>query len=195
LEELTDTATKNPFRYEGFYYDSGIQGYDMQAREYRPDVGRFLSQDRFQAAGADVTLQADPLTQNRYAFAGGNPVSHIELDSTSHSRRRSNSARSSRPSRLLMNSSWSPSRVAHGRERGQAPPSEPPRSLPWRGLWLQNVRVGRGGPRTRPNDLRFDRIAGVEVDGAAWRLDHLPFRRLPVKVRRSLPLTCSIAGK
>ena len=52
----------------------------MQAREYRPEVGRFLSQDRFEAAGADLALQSDPLTQNRYAFAGGNPVSNIEWD-------------------------------------------------------------------------------------------------------------------
>ncbi len=78
--ELGDAAAENPFRYEGFYYDSGIQSYDMQAREYRPDVGRFLSQDRFEAAGADLALQSDPLTQNRYAFAGGNPVSNIEWD-------------------------------------------------------------------------------------------------------------------
>ena len=78
--ELPTAAASNPFRYEGFYYDSGINSYDMQAREYRPEVGRFLSQDRFEAAGADLALQSDPLTQNRYAFAGGNPVSNIEWD-------------------------------------------------------------------------------------------------------------------
>ena len=78
--ELPTAAASNPFRYEGFYYDSGIASYDMQAREYRPEVGRFLSQDRFEAAGADLALQSDPLTQNRYAFAGGNPVSNIEWD-------------------------------------------------------------------------------------------------------------------
>ncbi len=78
--ELGDAAAENPFRYEGFYYDSGIQSYDMQARQYRPDIGRFLSQDRFEASGADLALQSDPLTQNRYAFAGGNPVSNIEWD-------------------------------------------------------------------------------------------------------------------
>jgi RHS repeat-associated protein len=52
----------------------------MQAREYRPDVGRFLSTDRFEGATKDLALQSDPLTQNRYAFAGGNPVSRIEFD-------------------------------------------------------------------------------------------------------------------
>jgi RHS repeat-associated protein len=79
-QSLSDEAKSNPFRFEGFYYDSGIQSYDMQARQYRPDVGIFLSQDRFEAAGADLALQTDPLTQNRYSFAGGNPVSNIEFD-------------------------------------------------------------------------------------------------------------------
>jgi len=52
----------------------------MQARQYRPDIGRFLTQDRFESASGDVRLQSDPLTQNRYAFAGGNPVSRVEWD-------------------------------------------------------------------------------------------------------------------
>ncbi len=58
----------------------GDASYGIQAREYRPEIGRFLSQDRFQSAGADLHLQSDPLTQNRYAFAGGNPVSNVEWD-------------------------------------------------------------------------------------------------------------------
>ena len=79
-EELSADAESNPFRFEGFYYDSAIQSYDMQARQYRPDSGTFLSQDRFESAGADLALQSDPLTQNRYVFAGGNPVSNVEFD-------------------------------------------------------------------------------------------------------------------
>ncbi len=77
---LSGSAQDNPFRYEGFYLDSGVKTYDMQARQYRPDTGRFLSQDRFAAAGGDINLQSDPLTQNRYAFAGGNPINNIEFD-------------------------------------------------------------------------------------------------------------------
>jgi RHS repeat-associated protein len=73
-------AKSNPFRYEGFYYDSGIKIYDMQARQYRPDIGRFLTQDRYESSSGDFNLQSDPLTQNRYAFAGGNPVSRVEWD-------------------------------------------------------------------------------------------------------------------
>jgi|GEM_PF-5255084 len=79
-ELLSGEAKQNPFRFEGFYYDSAVKTYDMQAREYLPQVGRFLSADRFEAAGMDLALQSDPLTQNRYAFAGGNPVSMIEWD-------------------------------------------------------------------------------------------------------------------
>jgi RHS repeat-associated protein len=52
----------------------------MRAPPYRPDIGRFLTEDRFEAAAGDVALQSEPLTNNRYAFAGGNPVNHIEFD-------------------------------------------------------------------------------------------------------------------
>jgi hypothetical protein len=52
----------------------------MQARSYRPDVGRFLTEDHYESALRDFQLQADPLTQNRFAFAGGNPVSRVEWD-------------------------------------------------------------------------------------------------------------------
>jgi RHS repeat-associated protein len=77
---LSAAAKDNPFRFEGFYYDSGVRTYDMQAREYRPSIGRFLAEDHFEAAVGDQFLQADPLTQQRYAFAGGNPVNNVEFD-------------------------------------------------------------------------------------------------------------------
>jgi RHS repeat-associated protein len=77
---LNPEAQENPFRFEGFYYDSGVKTYDMFARPYRPEIGRFLTQDRYASASQDLLLQSDPLTQNRYAFAGGNPVNTIEFD-------------------------------------------------------------------------------------------------------------------
>ena len=70
----------NLFRFEGFYFDSGVGSYDMHARQYQPDLGRFLSRDTYASAAGDQALSADPLTQNRYAFAGGNPVNLIEFD-------------------------------------------------------------------------------------------------------------------
>jgi RHS repeat-associated protein len=79
-DQLSGQAQDNPFRYEGFYYDASVRTYDMQARDYRPDIGRFLTQDRFEDAGTDVALQGDPLTNNRYVFSGGNPVGSVEYD-------------------------------------------------------------------------------------------------------------------
>jgi RHS repeat-associated protein len=52
----------------------------MQARPYRPDVGRFLTQDRFESGSGDLALQSDPMMSNRYTFAGANPVNNIEFD-------------------------------------------------------------------------------------------------------------------
>ena len=79
-EPIDAEAKDNPFRFEGFYYDTGVKSYDMHARHYRPDTGRFLTQDRYASATQDLLLQADPLSQNRYAFAGANPVNNIEFD-------------------------------------------------------------------------------------------------------------------
>jgi RHS repeat-associated protein len=84
--EVAGQAKENPFRFEGFYHHEAIKTYDMQARQYRPDIGRFLTQDRFESASGDFELQSDPLTQNRYAFAGGNPVSRVEWDGHQASR-------------------------------------------------------------------------------------------------------------
>ncbi len=77
---LSTEAGASPFRFQGHYSDSAVNTYDMQARSYRPDIGRFLSPDRYEAASGDVALQSDPLTNNRYAFLGGNPVSNVESD-------------------------------------------------------------------------------------------------------------------
>ncbi|MDQ6804441.1 MAG: hypothetical protein M3065_05645 [Actinomycetota bacterium] len=79
-QALSPDAQTNSYRFEGFYYDSGVKTYDLQARSYRPDSGQYLTQDRFEQALGDQQLAADPLTQNRYAFAGGNPVSNVEYD-------------------------------------------------------------------------------------------------------------------
>lgn len=77
---LSGDAKANPFRFEGFYFDSSVGSYDMHARQYQPDTGRFLSRDTYASAAGDQALSADPLTQNRYAFAGANPVNNIEFD-------------------------------------------------------------------------------------------------------------------
>jgi RHS repeat-associated protein len=59
---------------------AGAGGYDMGARRFGPDIGSFLQQDQFEGALDDLGLTLDPLSQNRYALAGGNPVSYVEWD-------------------------------------------------------------------------------------------------------------------
>ena len=59
---------------------AGFGAYDMGARRYGPDMGSFFQADAFNGALADLGLALDPLTQNRYALAGGNPISYIETD-------------------------------------------------------------------------------------------------------------------
>lgn len=73
-------AKDNPIRFQGFTWEPDGRQYDMQARNYQPDIARFLSIDQYEAADGDMALQADPYTQHRYSFLGGNPSSRIEYD-------------------------------------------------------------------------------------------------------------------
>jgi YD repeat-containing protein len=92
---LGAAAQNNNYRFEGFYEDSGIGTYDLLARNYLPQAGtytapgtspaafqpsQFSAQDALESALGDQALRADPLTQNLYAFAGGNPTNNIEWD-------------------------------------------------------------------------------------------------------------------
>ncbi|EHR52036.1 Protein of unknown function (DUF1557) [Saccharomonospora marina XMU15] len=52
----------------------------MGFRDYNPGLNRFLTRDTYTSALADLNLTTDPYTGNRYAFAGGNPISRIEID-------------------------------------------------------------------------------------------------------------------
>jgi RHS repeat-associated protein len=77
---LSQAAQGNPFRFQGFYYDPTAGGYNELAREYRPDIQRFLTQDRFEAAGGDLQLATNPLSSDRYAYVAGNPTTNAEYD-------------------------------------------------------------------------------------------------------------------
>lgn len=78
--DTNEKAAINPYRYTGRRIDPISDTYDMGARRFGPDVSKFLQPDLFMNALADVSLSLDPLTQNRYALAGGNPVSYVEWD-------------------------------------------------------------------------------------------------------------------
>ncbi|MFE1263229.1 DNRLRE domain-containing protein [Streptomyces albogriseolus] len=70
----------NSFRFNSSRWDGASGTYDMGFRNYDPGLNRFLTRDSYSGALADMSLATDPFTGNRYAFAGGNPISFVELD-------------------------------------------------------------------------------------------------------------------
>ncbi|MBE4736255.1 DddA-like double-stranded DNA deaminase toxin [Streptomyces caniscabiei] len=70
----------NSYRFNSKRYDTASGTYDMGFRTYDPGLNRFLTRDMYGGALADMGLTMDPYTGNRYAFAGGNPISFIEID-------------------------------------------------------------------------------------------------------------------
>jgi RHS repeat-associated protein len=65
---------ENPYRYAGYRYDSETGLYYLQARYYKADIYRFLTQD---PDGGDVR---EPLTLNCYLYCGDNPVNFVDPD-------------------------------------------------------------------------------------------------------------------
>ena len=76
--DTSTTSPLNPIRFEQKRLDSGSQSYNTGARNYSPSANHFLTPDVFHGALSDVQLSSDPLTQDRYALTGGNPVSFID---------------------------------------------------------------------------------------------------------------------
>jgi RHS repeat-associated protein len=70
----------NVYRFNAKRFDPASGDYDMGFRDYDPGLNRFLSRDSYNGALADLDLGLSPWTMNRYGFAGGNPISFIELD-------------------------------------------------------------------------------------------------------------------
>ncbi|MEU4740444.1 DNRLRE domain-containing protein [Actinosynnema sp. NPDC023658] len=70
----------NFYRYNGKRFDPSSGSYDMGFRDYNPGLNRFTTRDMYNGALADLSLDSDPFTGNRYAFTSGNPISRIELD-------------------------------------------------------------------------------------------------------------------
>ncbi|MEV0794771.1 DNRLRE domain-containing protein [Kribbella sp. NPDC050459] len=76
----TDADVVNPYRFNGKRFDGATGTYDMGFREYNPSLNRFLTRDLYDGALKDMSLGGDPWNMNRYAFAGGNPISRVEYD-------------------------------------------------------------------------------------------------------------------
>jgi len=70
----------NAYRYEAKRYDSGSKTIDAGSRRFGTDTSKFLQPDQYNGALANLRLSLDPLSQNRYNLAGGNPLSSIEWD-------------------------------------------------------------------------------------------------------------------
>ena len=75
-----NSVPTNPVRFQGKRFDSGSGSYDMGARRYSATTGRWLSQDIYYGALDNLGLSQDPLTANRYAFLGANPINYVEAD-------------------------------------------------------------------------------------------------------------------
>ncbi|RJQ69559.1 hypothetical protein D5S17_30700 [Pseudonocardiaceae bacterium YIM PH 21723] len=81
---ITDPAKSgeayNLYRFNAKRWDPTTGNYDMGFRSYNTSRNRFLSMDMYNGATADLNMTTDPFTNNRYAFAGGNPINRVELD-------------------------------------------------------------------------------------------------------------------
>ncbi len=65
---------EQPFGYTGYRYDMVSGTYFAQAREYKPENGRFTAEDVLKGNGAV------PETMNRYGYCLGNPINLVDLD-------------------------------------------------------------------------------------------------------------------
>ena len=63
-----------PFTYTGYQRDSVANTYYAQTREYKPEVGRFIGEDRIKGH----VMQ--PYTLNQYAYCKNQPMSLVDLD-------------------------------------------------------------------------------------------------------------------
>ncbi len=65
-------SSDTPFLFTGEQYDPEAGLYYLRARYYSPELSRFLTRDTYEG-----TL-ADPLSQNPYLYARGNPVLYVD---------------------------------------------------------------------------------------------------------------------
>ena len=70
----SSSASQNPFRYRGYYYDQDLQLYYLNSRYYDGYTGRFISPDSLEYLGANGDLNS----YNLYAYCGNNPVMYSD---------------------------------------------------------------------------------------------------------------------
>ncbi|GEM_PF-6094867 len=67
-----DGTSENGFLFTGEQLDSETDNYYLRARYYNPDSTRFLTRDSYDG------VASNPVTQNHYLYAGGNPVMYVD---------------------------------------------------------------------------------------------------------------------
>ncbi len=79
-EALTEVTANwdSRLRFQMAPKDAATGNYNLGARLMNPDINRFIGADNYVGAAANVALQVDPLTGNRYMYAGANPAGMID---------------------------------------------------------------------------------------------------------------------
>ena len=72
------TTERSSFGFQGAYMDEDSGNLLLGPRLYDPQTNRFTTADYFVGATSDMQLGTDPLTGNRYLFAGANPVAFYD---------------------------------------------------------------------------------------------------------------------
>lgn len=65
-------SSSQPFTYTGYQADEVARSYYAQMREYRPEVGRFVSEDSVKG------FTVEPVTMNQYNYCFNNPMIYID---------------------------------------------------------------------------------------------------------------------
>jgi RHS repeat-associated protein len=79
-ESLTNLAagSDSRLRYQMAPHDPLTGNYSLGRRLLNPNINRFVGADFYAAGAANMALQVDPLTGNRYMYAGANPAGLID---------------------------------------------------------------------------------------------------------------------
>jgi RHS repeat-associated protein len=77
---LTNLAegSDSRLRYQMAPHDPLTGNYNLGPRLLNPNINRFVGADFYAAGAANMALQVDPLTGNRYMYAGANPAGLID---------------------------------------------------------------------------------------------------------------------
>ncbi|MEX0789214.1 MAG: RHS repeat-associated core domain-containing protein, partial [Actinomycetota bacterium] len=79
-DDLTEVTANwdSRLRFQMAPKDAATGNYNLGARLLNPDINRFIGADNYVGAAANVAPQVDPLTGNRYMYAGANPAGMID---------------------------------------------------------------------------------------------------------------------